>query len=107
MKEDPVMTHAEEIASAHPINTKRHDLYAHALMLVGERHDKGDLVDLVCWLLYERAQRDERIEKLEAAVGVMVPTCLRSLLQILPPDADVDRQLTQGVLDRVNEVMRK
>lgn len=47
------------IESAHPLTTGRHDLYNEAMRLVGERHGKGDLVDLVNWLLY-------RIERIEA-----------------------------------------
>lgn len=42
------------IEKSHPLTTGRHDIYDRALILVGERHDKGDLVDLVNWLLHER-----------------------------------------------------
>lgn len=62
------------IKAAHPMRTGRHELYTEAMRLVGERHSKGDLVDLVNWLL---AGRDaariearilrEKVEKLEAA----------------------------------------
>lgn len=48
----------DEIRAAHPLRSKRHDLYAEAMRLVGERHAKGDLVDLVTWLLL-RAERAE------------------------------------------------
>lgn len=41
----------EAIAASHPTRTGRHDLYARAMRLVGERHAKGELVDLVTWLL--------------------------------------------------------
>ncbi len=40
------------IKAAHPLRTGRHDLYAEAMRLVGERHGKGDLVEMVNWLLY-------------------------------------------------------
>ncbi len=39
------------IEAAHPLVTKRYDLHDEAMRLVGERHAKGDLVDLVNWLL--------------------------------------------------------
>lgn len=42
-----------KIEQAHPLNSGRHDLYSRAMRLVGERHGKGDLVDLVVWLLLE------------------------------------------------------
>jgi len=44
---------AEAIKAAHPLRSGRHDLYAEAMRLVGERHAKADLVDLVTWLLVE------------------------------------------------------
>jgi hypothetical protein len=45
---------AQAIIAAHPLNTGRHDLYAEAMRLVGARHGKGELVELVNWLLAER-----------------------------------------------------
>ena len=45
------MTEQEQIEATHPMNTGRHDLYKEALRLVGERHAKYDLVDLVNWFL--------------------------------------------------------
>lgn len=41
----------DAIDAAHPLQSGRHDLYNRAMRLVGERHAKGDLVDLVVWLL--------------------------------------------------------
>lgn len=41
-----------QIKAAHPTRTGRHDLYAEAMRLVGERHAKAELVELVNWLLY-------------------------------------------------------
>lgn len=46
----------EEIDAAHPLETGRHDLYEHALELVGARHSKGDLVNLVTCLLFRGEQ---------------------------------------------------
>jgi hypothetical protein len=42
---------AAAIRAAHPMISGRHDLHAEAMRLVGARHSKGDLVDLVTWLL--------------------------------------------------------
>lgn len=42
------------IQAAHPLRTGRHDLYAEAMRLVGARHSKAGLVELVNWLLAER-----------------------------------------------------
>jgi hypothetical protein len=52
----------EAIKAAHPLRTGRHDLYQEAMRLVGERHAKGDLVELVNWLL-------SRIDDAAAEVG--------------------------------------
>lgn len=49
--ERPLEAEVEAIKAAHPLRSGRHDLYAKAMRLVGERHAKGDLVDLVVWLL--------------------------------------------------------
>lgn len=40
------------IIDCHPMTSRRFDLHAEAMRLVGERHAKGDLVDLVNWLLH-------------------------------------------------------
>ena len=39
------------IDASHPMRTGAHDAYATALDMVGNRHSKGALVDLVCWLI--------------------------------------------------------
>ncbi len=39
------------IDKAHPMNSGAHDAYLKALEMVGNRHSKGALVSLVCWLL--------------------------------------------------------
>lgn len=41
----------EAIAAAHPLRTGRHDLYKEAMRLVGAKHSKYALVDLINWLL--------------------------------------------------------
>ncbi|MDB4942989.1 MAG: hypothetical protein JWP97_2523 [Labilithrix sp.] len=50
------LSEAEEIKAAHPLRSGRHDLYAEAMRLVGERHAKGALVELVTWLLLRAEQ---------------------------------------------------
>lgn len=51
-KKIPAEAEQRLINAAHPLCTGRHDLYAEAMRLVGERHAKGDLVELVNWLLF-------------------------------------------------------
>ncbi len=48
---------------------------------------------------------DYRVYELEEAIGSATPTVLRVALQLLPPDADIDRKVTQDVLDRIEKVM--
>lgn len=62
------MTEEEEITGAHPLQTGRYDLYAEAQRLVGERHEKGDLVDLVNWLLVERERALDEARYYRAAI---------------------------------------
>lgn len=50
---------SERIAKAHPTNTGLHTHYAIAMEMVGNRHSKGALVELVNWLLTEMP--DDRI----------------------------------------------
>lgn len=50
------------IEAAHPTVTKEHTLYVEAMRLVGAKHSKYALVDLVNWLLF-------RIKCLEALHG--------------------------------------
>lgn len=45
-----------EIKAAHPLRTGRHDLYQEAMRLVGARHSKHGLVELVTWLLEQRRE---------------------------------------------------
>jgi hypothetical protein len=56
---DKPLPEDEAIEAAHPLRTGRHDLYREAMRLVGARHSKGGLVNLVTWLLY-RVERGEK-----------------------------------------------
>jgi hypothetical protein len=49
--ERPAEAEAAAIKAAHPTRSGRHDLYQEAMRLVGERHEKAQLVELVTWLL--------------------------------------------------------
>lgn len=57
------MTPNEEraIDAAFPLKTGRHDLWAEAMRLVGERHEKGDLVELVNWLLFRNDESEKSL----------------------------------------------
>ena len=48
---DAPLPEDDEIAAAHPVLSGRDDLYIEAMRLVGARHSKSGLVDLVTWLL--------------------------------------------------------
>lgn len=50
--EDKPLPEDAAINATHPIKTGRHDLYQEAMRLVGAKHSKGALVDLVNWLLH-------------------------------------------------------
>lgn len=46
----------ERIDASHPVTsgkTEAHNAYAKAMKMVGNRHSKQALVELVCWLLQE------------------------------------------------------
>lgn len=42
---------------------------------------------------------------LRSAIGTMVPSICRVLLKLLPADAEVDRQMTEAVLKRIETAM--
>ena len=54
------------IEASHPTKTGAHDAYTTAMEMVGNRHSKGALVDLVCWLV----QRVDDAEQRARARGV-------------------------------------
>lgn len=47
-----------------------------------------------------------RINELEAAIGVMVPTIIRAFIELRPPDATVDHEVATKVLARVEAAMK-
>jgi hypothetical protein len=48
------------IDAAHPMRSGSHSEYATAMRMIGNRHSKGELVDLVNWLLLLVKNREER-----------------------------------------------
>lgn len=50
----------DAIDSAHPTRSGSHAEYATAMKMVGNRHSKGELVDLVNWLLV-RLKAEENV----------------------------------------------
>ena len=61
------------IEASHPLKTGAHDAYATAMEMVGNRHSKGSLVDLVCWLV-------QRVNVAEAQLraSVVMPAAITS-----------------------------
>lgn len=57
--EDKLDEYSGAIRAAHPIRTSNHKRYQQALVMVGNRHSKAALVELVNWLLM-RAEEAER-----------------------------------------------
>jgi len=51
----------DAIKAAHPLRSGRHDLYAEAMRLIGARHSKAGLVELVNWLLVDREEAREMV----------------------------------------------
>ena len=66
---DQPLPEDDAISAAHPLRSGRHDLYAEAMRLVGARHSKAGLVDLVTWLLLRTAVAEKRyLEMLVASM---------------------------------------
>lgn len=63
---DQPLPEDEAIKAAHPLRSGRHDLYGEAMRLVGAKHSKAALVELVNWLLVccqgRKRQRDLDID---------------------------------------------
>jgi hypothetical protein len=58
--DDKPIPEDEEIQKAHPLRTGKHKLYEEAMRLVGAKHSKYALVDLVNWLLYRLEEQKEK-----------------------------------------------
>lgn len=66
--DDGPLPEDDAIAAAHPLRTGRYHLYDEAMRLVGARHTKAGLVELVNWLL-------DRIEAQEMTKLARRPYC--------------------------------
>lgn len=64
-----MLDETEAINSAHPVNTGRHDLYKEAMRLVGEHHEKSQLVALVNWLLHRLEDNDPEYPMVQDAIA--------------------------------------
>jgi hypothetical protein len=62
----------EEIGLSHPEHTGLYNLYQEAERLVGERSSKGDLVDLVNYLLYKNKKLEREPLKAEQIAKMAV-----------------------------------
>lgn len=68
--DDRPLPEDEAIKAAHPLRTNRHDLYQEAQRLVGAKHSKFALVELVNWLLHqvENAKQLPNVDPADEAV---------------------------------------
>lgn len=61
-QDDKALPEDAAIEAAFPTRSKRYDLHAEAMRLVGARYSKGGLVALVNWLLHERDSLRETLD---------------------------------------------
>ena len=57
------------------------------------------------WLAREKTRLESRVQVLEEAIGVSVPTIIRAFRDGLAADARVDREVAEGALMRVEQAM--
>lgn len=57
-QDDPDASYKDIIQANHPTVTGDHETYSDAMRLVGQRHSKYALIDLVNWLLVRLKNRD-------------------------------------------------
>lgn len=94
------MTPEEErdaIAKAFPTHTGRHNLWAEAMRLVGERHAKGDLVELVNWLLLRNDESERARREAESARASFL--CQRGGLEDQVERAEAALVAANGTID--------
>lgn len=68
---DQPLPEDDAIKAAHPTRSGRHDLYEEAMRLVGAKHSKAALVELVNWLLVERDEARELVRCVEIGLCSM------------------------------------
>lgn len=66
------------IEASHPMKTGAHDAYATALEMVGNRHSKGALVQLVCWLVQRVDMAENDLRNLRRNMRPMDPEAQRA-----------------------------
>lgn len=62
--EDTPDEYTAEIATAHPMKTGDHDTYQIASKMIGNRHGKGALIDLMNWLLRKQQAQSGDVARL-------------------------------------------
>jgi hypothetical protein len=90
------------IAAAHPLRTGHHASYARALELVGNRHSKGALVELVSYLLVQigataEAARAEERARVEAEIADLLTVEANAWRGVVRADCEGERALRQAV----------
>ncbi len=70
--EDTPQPEDDAIAAAHPLKTDNHATYAEARRLVSARHSKGNLIDLVNWLLVRAGAAEAEAGALRACLVAYV-----------------------------------
>lgn len=81
------------IEKAHPVVTREHQRYALAMRMVGNRHSKGALIDLVNWLL---KLNDDVLDDCAALIDEEKP-----VTSAFDPNNEVDTRVWDK-LDRVS-----
>jgi hypothetical protein len=60
---------SEQIRAAHPMHSGAHEQYGIAMEMVGHRHSKGRLVELVNWLLVTAKRAAQVCDEMATAVS--------------------------------------
>ena len=69
--DDKAIPEDAAIKAAHPLRSGRHDIYQEAMRMVGAKHSKGGLVELVNWLLVRAAKAEESAVRWVVKIGVL------------------------------------
>jgi hypothetical protein len=72
------------IEAAHPLKTKAYAQWDTAMRMVGNRHSKGALVELVCWLLQRAESASPSSSVLERAREALQAALLHHTTTSLP-----------------------
>lgn len=69
--------------------------------------DTPAIAERICVAMNEHESLKARVAELESAIGIAVPTACRALLEMLPPEATIDRDFATAVLARLEKAMAK